>query len=27
VKERGRWLVTAFHNTIVRSAEPVAREK
>ena len=27
VKERGRWLVTAFHNTIVRPVEPVAREK
>ena len=27
VKERGRWSVTAFHNTIVRSFEPPAREK
>ena len=27
VKERGTWLVTAFHNTIVRPIEPVAREK
>jgi len=26
-KERGRWLVTAFHNTIVRPVEPPAREK
>jgi uncharacterized protein (TIGR02246 family) len=27
VKERGRWLVTAFHNTIVRPAGPPAREE
>jgi uncharacterized protein (TIGR02246 family) len=27
VKERGRWSVTAFHNTIVRPFEPPAREK
>ncbi len=27
VKERGRWLVTAFHNTIVRPFEPPVREK
>jgi uncharacterized protein (TIGR02246 family) len=27
VKEKGRWLVTAFHNTIVRPVEPPAREK
>lgn len=27
VKEQGQWLVTAFHNTIVRSLEPVAREE
>lgn len=27
VKERGRWLVTAFHNTIVRPVEPAAREE
>jgi uncharacterized protein (TIGR02246 family) len=26
-KEQGRWLVTAFHNTIVRPFEPPAREK
>jgi uncharacterized protein (TIGR02246 family) len=25
VKERGRWLVTAFHNTIVRPLEPPSR--
>jgi uncharacterized protein (TIGR02246 family) len=25
VKDRGRWLVTAFHNTIVRPFEPPAR--
>ncbi len=27
VKEQGRWLVTAFHNTVVRPVEPPAREK
>lgn len=27
VKEQGRWLTTAFHNTIVREAEPPARTK
>jgi uncharacterized protein (TIGR02246 family) len=27
VKGQGRWLVTAFHNTIVRPVEPPAREK
>lgn len=27
VKERGRWLVTAFHNTMVRPFEPPARAK
>lgn len=27
VKEQGQWLVTAFHNTIVRPLEPVAREE
>ena len=27
VKEQGRWLVTAFHNTMVRPFEPPAREK
>ena len=26
VKGHGRWLVTAFHNTIVRPAEPPTRE-
>ena len=24
VKERGKWLTTAFHNTIVRDAEPLS---
>ena len=27
VKEQGRWLVTAFHNTMVRPVEAQAREK
>jgi uncharacterized protein (TIGR02246 family) len=27
VKERGKWLTTAFHNTIVREPEPPARTK
>ena len=27
VKERGKWLTTAFHNTIVREAEPATRTK
>jgi uncharacterized protein (TIGR02246 family) len=27
VKERGTWLTTAFHNTIVREAEPLAPTK
>ncbi len=27
VKEQGKWLTTAFHNTIVREAEPLARTK
>jgi uncharacterized protein (TIGR02246 family) len=27
VKDQGRWLTTAFHNTIVRSVEPPGRAK
>lgn len=27
VKKRGKWLVTAFHNTVVRAAESPTREK
>jgi uncharacterized protein (TIGR02246 family) len=27
VKEQGKWLTTAFHNTIVRDAEPQPRTK
>lgn len=27
VKEHGKWLTTAFHNTIVRNAEPPIRGK
>ena len=27
VKEQGKWLTTAFHNTIVREAEPLPRAK
>src|SRR5713226_4036707 len=27
VKEQGKWLITAFHNTIVRPVEPPARSK
>ncbi len=27
VKEHGGWLVTAFHNTVVRPVEPPVREK
>lgn len=27
VKEQGKWLITAFHNTIVRTVEPPARAK
>lgn len=27
VKEQGKWLTTAFHNTIVREAEPLAHPK
>ena len=27
VKEQGKWLTTAFHNTIVREAEPLAPTK
>lgn len=27
VKEQGRWLTTAFHNTIVRPMEPLAEAK
>ena len=27
VKEQGKWLVTAFHNTIVRPFEPQTREE
>jgi uncharacterized protein (TIGR02246 family) len=27
VKEQGKWLTTAFHNTIVRPVEPPARAK
>ncbi len=27
VKQHGKWLITAFHNTMVRPAEPPARAK